>query len=127
MIEIRNKIIPFKGFKAINLFGIVFIRKNADFSDTTRRHETIHTKQMREMLYIGFYLWYVIEYACRWIWRRWHKPDHTFYGAKWMHLAYYDISLEQEAYDYQHSEEYIKKRKHFAWVKYLRIRNKMKY
>lgn len=125
MIEIRNNIIPFKGFKAVNLFEIVFVRKNADFSDTTRRHETIHTKQMREMLYVGFYLWYVIEYVCRWVWRRWHKPDHLFYGRKWMRLAYYDISLEQEAYEYQDSEEYIKKRKHFAWVKYLRKRNKM--
>lgn len=126
MIEIRNRIIPFKGYKAINLLGVVFIRKGMEYTDTTRRHERIHTKQMREMLYIGFYLWYMFEYVCRWIWRRWHKPDHLFYGKKWMRLAYYDISLEQEAYDYQHSEEYIKKRKHFAWMRYLRKRNKMK-
>ena len=26
MIIIRNKIIPFKGFKAINIFGILFVR-----------------------------------------------------------------------------------------------------
>ena len=28
MIIIRNNIIPFKGFAAINLFGILFIRKD---------------------------------------------------------------------------------------------------
>lgn len=127
MIEIRNNIIPFKGYKAINLLGVIFIRKGMEYTDTTRRHERIHTKQMREMLYIGFYLWYVVEYVCRWIWRRIHKPDHPFYGAKWMHLAYFDISFEQEAYDYQHSEEYLDKRKHFAWMKYLRERNEMNY
>lgn len=30
---IRNNIIPFKGFKAINLFGILFVRGNAELSD----------------------------------------------------------------------------------------------
>lgn len=127
MITVVNRIIPFKGYKAINLFEVVFVRKGMEYTDTTRRHERIHTKQMREMLYIGFYLWYVIEYVLRWIWRRWHKPDHPFYGAKWMHLAYFDISFEQEAYDYQHSEDYLEKRKHFAWMKYLRERNEMNY
>lgn len=126
MIEIRNNIIPFKGYKAINLFEIVFIRKNADFNDIAHRHERIHTKQMREMLYIGFYLWYMIEYALRWIWRRRHKPDHPFYGAKWMHLAYRDISFEQEAYTFENDDKYLKGRKHFAWVRYLRKRNIMK-
>ena len=41
--------------------------------------------------------------------------------------AYRNVSFEQEAYDYQHSEEYLGKRKHFAWVKYLRERNEMNY
>ena len=123
---IRNKFIPFKGFKAINLFEVVFVRKGMEYTDTTRRHERIHTRQMREMLYVGFYLWYVIEYVLRWIWRRWHKPDHTFYGAKWMGLAYRDISFEQEAYAFENDDKYLKKRKHFAWMRYLRKRNKMK-
>jgi hypothetical protein len=28
---IYNKFIPFKGYKAMNLFGIVFVRKGAKF------------------------------------------------------------------------------------------------
>ena len=60
---IINKIIPFKGFKCINLFGILFCRKQLNKIDIN--HEAIHTKQMQEMLYIPFYIWYVIEYLIK--------------------------------------------------------------
>ncbi len=60
---IRNKFIPFKGFKAINLFGTLFVRGNAYIGEKTIRHESIHTKQMKEMLYIPFYVWYGIEWV----------------------------------------------------------------
>lgn len=41
---VYNNIIPFKGFAAINLFGIVFARKSAEpLSAATVRHEAIHT------------------------------------------------------------------------------------
>lgn len=44
MIIIRNNIIPFKGFSAINLFGILFVRKDAVISEKTINHEkyTLH-------------------------------------------------------------------------------------
>ena len=65
MKTIRNKYIPFQGFRAINLFGILFVRGNAIINERTVRHEAIHTAQMKEMLYIFFYLWYVIEWGLR--------------------------------------------------------------
>ena len=80
---IRNKYIPFKGFRAINLFGILFVRGNTIINDRTIRHEAIHTAQMKEMLYIFFYLWYLIE----WIIRLFMKGN-----------AYRNISFEREAY-----------------------------
>lgn len=49
---IYNKFIPFKGYKAINLFGIVFVRKGAKFDTYDYNHEHIHLKQMQEMLWI---------------------------------------------------------------------------
>ena len=58
---IYNNILPIKGFKAINLFGVIFVRKGLRFTPTDAIHEGIHTKQMVEMLFIFFYLW-VIEY-----------------------------------------------------------------
>jgi hypothetical protein len=58
---IYNNIIPFPGFKAINLFGILFVRNGAYIDKYTLNHEEIHTYQMKELLYIFFYIWYVIE------------------------------------------------------------------
>ncbi len=52
---IKNSIIPFGNFKAINLFGIVFYKGKA-LSEKTLNHEAIHTRQMKELCYIGFYL-----------------------------------------------------------------------
>lgn len=49
---IENTIIPVKGFAAINLFGVLFIRKGVKVSDRILNHEKIHTAQMKEMLYI---------------------------------------------------------------------------
>ncbi len=77
---IYNSLIPFKGFIAINLFGIVFARKEyKELSRRTLNHEAIHTAQMKEMLYIGFYIWYLSEWLIKL----------SVYGKK----AYENISL----------------------------------
>lgn len=63
---IYNNIIPFPGFAAINLFGVIFARKEyRPLSETTVNHEAIHTEQMKELLYVGFYLCYLIEWVVR--------------------------------------------------------------
>lgn len=104
MLIIRNKVIPFKGFKAINLFGILFVRENAKLDAKTINHEEIHTAQMKEMLYVFFYLWYVIE----WIIRLFGKGN-----------AYRKVSFEKEAYNNQDDVTYLTKRKHYHWLKEL--------
>ena len=38
---IKTKWFPFRGYKAINLFGILFTK--GDLSDTEINHEAIHT------------------------------------------------------------------------------------
>lgn len=101
---IYNNIIPPKGFKAINLFGILFARKGAAINARTIRHETIHTKQMKEMFYVLFYLWYVIEWFLRLI------VCHD------THIAYKALKMEREAYDNELDESYITNRKHYAWL-----------
>ena len=108
---IYNRVIPFKGFTAINLFGLLFVRKNDDgtcpeLSETTLRHEQIHTEQMKEMLFVPFYLWYFIEWLVRLFTNTWH--------------AYRSISFEQEAYGNEGDAEYLQTRKRYSWVKYLR-------
>jgi hypothetical protein len=66
MKTIYNNIIPFPGFAAINLFGVIFARKKyRPLSETTVNHEAIHTEQMKELLYVGFYLCYLVEWIVR--------------------------------------------------------------
>ena len=97
---IYNNIIPFKGFAAMNLFGVIFARKEAKpLSKRTLNHEAIHTAQMRELGYIFFYLCYVVE----WIVRLCMKGS-----------AYRNISFEREAYAHQGAKRYLKTRRHFA-------------
>lgn len=104
---IRNKYIPFQGFRAINLFGVLFVRGNARIDDITLNHEKIHTAQMKEMLYVFFYLWYVIEWFIRLF---------AFKGAK---FAYRNISFEREAYQREGDLTYLSRRKMFAFVGYI--------
>lgn len=107
---IENNIIPFKGFVAINLFGLVFVRreywkdKAAWYKRRTLNHEAIHTAQQRELLFVFFYVLYFFE----WIFRLMTGPQ----------SAYRDISFEKEAYSHQSDEGYLANRKPFSqWRK----------
>ena len=68
---IYNNLIPFKGFIAINLFGVLFVRNEykkrfeSEGFTTTLNHESIHTEQIKELGYIFFYIWYFIEWLLR--------------------------------------------------------------
>lgn len=104
---VRNNIIPFPGFKAINLFGILFVRGKSLLKSTDLTHEEIHTAQMKEMLYIFFYIWYAAEWLIKLI---------IYRNAK---EAYYNISFEKEAYVHQGSYLYLSIRKHYAWWNFL--------
>lgn len=102
-----SKIISFKGFYAINLFGTYFIRKEYEgqkVPKTTLNHEAIHTEQMKEMGYIFFYLWYLLEWLVRLLINGRH--------------AYRLLSFEQEAYDNAKNFKYLNTRKPYSWFKY---------
>jgi hypothetical protein len=100
---IFNKLIPFNGFAAINLFGILFVRTDVKIDSYILNHEKIHTAQMKELGYIFFYLIYVAE----WIFRLFKFGN-----------AYCNISFEKEAYAHQDELGYLKVRKHYAmWKK----------
>jgi hypothetical protein len=106
---IYSKNFPAQGFVAITLGFFVFARKEfKPLSDLVIRHEGIHVKQQLEMLILPFFLWYGIEYLVRAV----------QYGD--FHTAYRNISFEREAYANQDILDYKKKRKFFAWIKYLR-------
>ena len=103
---VLNNLLPFKGFGAMNLFGILFLRVDwvdNNSTDTICRlfaHERIHSAQMKELLYVGFYACYLAE----WIYR-------LLFHTK---SAYYGISFEREAYANQDNPDYLETRKRFA-------------
>lgn len=109
MIIIHNRLIPFKGFEAINLFGVLFCRKDISLTTDTIQHERIHTRQMWEMLVVGFYVWYIAEWLIR-----------LFMRGR----AYGNLAMEREAYAHMHDPNYLLHRKPYAWVRYLKSKNK---
>ena len=128
MIIYRNKYIPVQGFKAILLFGILFVKNNAKIDDVTMNHESVHSRQYVEvgilslillmplvfnglwwlwliLSVFAFYIWYIIE----WLIRLFMKGN-----------AYRNISFETEAYSNEDDVIYLESRKRFAWIKYLK-------
>ncbi len=108
-----NRILPPKGFIAINLFGVFFVRK-AYVSRVNERvifHERIHTAQMVETLFVFFYILYLLE------WFFWLIRSLFDRGIN----PYRSISFEREAFSNDQDFTYLKHRKLFsAWRYYLR-------
>lgn len=130
MIIKRNRFIPFGNFKAINIFGIMFVKKNARIDDTTIRHEKIHTEQIKEVtmlvtlpmiligllvswwlaipLWIGsYYILYGLEFLIKLFWYRVFKD------------AYRNIGHEREAHFHQSEIDYLEYRNGLQWMKYI--------
>ena len=104
---IRNNIIPFPGFSAINLFGVLFVRNDADIDEVMLNHEEIHTAQMKELWYVFFYLWYIVDWLIKLVVYRNFRD------------AYVNVVFEREAYANDEDEDYLKTRKRFAFIRYL--------
>lgn len=91
-----------KSFIAINFFGMIVTCE--ELSKEELYHELIHTAQARELLYIPFYLWYIIEWLYLYLKYR-----------DWMR-AYYNIRFEKEAYAHQEDLEYLNRRHHYCYI-----------
>ena len=121
-----NKFIPFPNFRAINLFGVLFVRGARPLTKVTLNHESIHSAQIAEVMiasvpfalllwlftnvWLGillviasYYLWYVIEWLIR-------LPKGN---------AYKNISFEREAYANENYSDYLNERKPFSFLEYL--------
>lgn len=101
---IHNHILPPRKYDAINILGLLFCRKGTLITGDLIQHERIHTAQMIEMGFIGFYLWYLVEWLIR---------------LPMKGRAYTHISFEREAYAHMNDKNYLMRRRHYAWWKYL--------
>ncbi len=106
---VRTSILPFRGFSAINLLGVLFVHHGVYLSNEMMNHERIHTAQQREMLYVFFYVAYLFEWLVRLPMRG---------------NAYRNISFEREAYANQRNLDYLHHRRHYAWRRYMRRRER---
>lgn len=123
---IKNSIIPFKGYLAINLFGTLFVRSEyayklelESYKAKVLNHESIHTEQMKDFArflpnflqqYIGGIVFYII-YFFEWLFK-------VIFMYPFSHKAYINISFEKEAYNNEKDLNYIQNRKIFAqWRK----------
>lgn len=130
-IIIKNKWLPIKGYKAMNLFGIIFARNDKVVDAITINHERIHSKQIKEVMFLtgfplivitltfnipflmllwifSYYIWYSAEYSINLV------------RFKEHHLAYRRISFEREAYTFQNDLTYLNRNNNFAFFKYIK-------
>lgn len=96
-----------KGY-CMNLFGTIWARDTSWIDSYVINHERIHTAQQRELFFIPFYILYVMEWSVRLIQYR----D--------LDKAYRNISFEREAYTNGHDLTYLKTRKPFSFLKYIK-------
>lgn len=111
---IRNRWLPLKGFSAINILGLVLVRRGVKVSPVLINHEQIHTRQQIELLVVGFYLWYIVEWLY-WLVRFRNNA-----------LAYRAISFEREAYQHERDMRYLSHRQRLAWLRQYRCPGKYK-
>ena len=114
---IKNNIIPFGGYKVINLFGLIFTK--SDLTD----HENIHSVQILECA-IAFAI--LILFGLEWVWLA--IPSfYIWYGLEYLIIrlkdsqndCYRDVSFEEEAYMNEDNLQYLEgQRKMFSWIKY---------
>ncbi len=101
-----------KNYTGITLWPFIIVRYNlrdygARLFAVLINHERIHLRQQLETLVIFFYLLYLIFYIinrCR--------------GMNHM-AAYSNIPFERESYIYERDICYLKKRRLFAWTKFV--------
>ena len=105
---IKSRLIP-DGF-CVNLFGTLWARDTSWIDKYVVNHERIHTAQQRELLFIPFYIFYLIELCVRRLqYHSWHE-------------AYRNISFEREAYTNGHNLTYLSNRKPYSFIRYFKTR-----
>lgn len=92
----------------LNLFGTLWVRDPAWLDADVINHERIHNAQMRELLFIPFYLLYIIE----WLFRLFLYMNQD--------EAYRSISFEREAYAHEYDHSYLSRRPCFASFRYFK-------
>lgn len=104
-----TKLFSFGKAQGIVIFPFIFVaNRHLAQNPTFLNHERIHLAQVLEMLVLPFYLIYLTEFLIRFI--QYHNFD----------LAYRNISFEKEAYARESDPHYLKNRKFWAFMRYMK-------
>ena len=87
------------GIRALAFFPFIIMPKSTVIDDELINHERIHLRQQLEMLIIPFYICYLIAMVRK---------------------GYYGISFEKEAHANDSDLAYLKSRKPYSFIKYLK-------
>ena len=97
-----------KSFSAVTVYPFVFVKNVRLKNDyVLMNHESIHLQQQKELLWLVFFIWYVLEFLIRW----------TYYRDAY--TAYKNISFEREAYHFENDLDYLQQRCFFSFIKFL--------
>jgi len=97
-----------KSFCAVTVYPFIILKNPQAKNDYILiNHEKIHIRQQKELLWIGFFVWYLLEYLFKLIYYR------------NSYRAYKNISFEREAYRYENDLDYLKRRKWYAFWRFF--------
>ncbi|WP_242689285.1 hypothetical protein [Pedobacter sp. SYSU D00535] len=100
--------VPFLPMAGMALFPFILIKRSEYKGDQVLlNHERIHIVQQLELLLVGFYLLYFLNYLINLLKYKKHE------------LAYLNIVFEKEAYRRESETSYLKRREIWAWRRFL--------
>lgn len=105
---IFSKYLFFSTFNALAIWPFIILKEKDLKNDYNLiNHENIHLQQQKEMLWLPFFLFYVVEYLIKLMIYK--KPK----------LAYFNLSFEREAYRNEQNLTYLRHRKFWNFLNYL--------
>ena len=99
----------FRGFVGLTLWPLIILKHDQLKADSVLlNHERIHLRQQLELFVLPFFLWYLVEWFIGLV-----KYRNSY-------LAYQNISFEREAYTHDTDLSYLKHRRPWRFLRYLR-------
>ena len=118
---IRSSWFPFgNDTDAMAMWPFIFVRKGRRWNGYVERHERIHLRQQEEVSVVAVMLAVVLVIAgCGW-WSLLILPLYYYlYAIMWLFKGD-DNAFEREAYTGQWEVDYLQKRKHLAWLNFIK-------
>jgi hypothetical protein len=103
-------ILPNLSVNAMAIYPFILLKNKNQKQDVELiNHEKIHHRQQLELLLLGFYFLYLVNYLF------------NLLKYKNHYQAYYNISFEKEAYKHEKELNYLTNRKWYNWINFYSV------